>query len=46
MEEFLKLENLYKEIQLIENAEEKSNHFIYDRAGVNLGNLILLSSLQ
>ena len=42
MEEFLKLENLYNEIQLIENAEEKEAiHFIYDRAGAEacLGNL-------
>lgn len=34
MEEFLKLENLYKEIQLINNAEEKKAiQFIFDRAG-------------
>ena len=42
MEEFLKLKNLYNEIQLIENAEEKEAiHFIYDRAGAEacLGNL-------
>tara|TARA_R100001509_G_C4794225_1_gene190855 strand:+ start:165 stop:413 length:249 start_codon:yes stop_codon:yes gene_type:complete len=42
MEEFLKLENLHKEIQLIKNAEEKEAiHFIFDRAGAEacLGNL-------
>ena len=33
MEEFLKLENLYKEIQLIENAEEKEAlMFLYNHA--------------
>ena len=33
MEEFLKLENLHNEIQLIENAEEKEAiHFLYNHA--------------
>lgn len=42
MEELLKLENLYKEIQLIEEAQEKEAiRFIFDRAGAEacLGNL-------
>lgn len=42
MEEFLKIENLYNEIQGIENAADKEAiQFIFDRAGAEacLGNL-------